>query len=48
MEGFGASGKAGQLYAHFGITSDRLVDAVLARHAEILGAREDETGEPDA
>ncbi|MEE2952644.1 MAG: transketolase [Pseudomonadota bacterium] len=46
MEGFGASGKAGQLYAHFGITADRLVDAVLARHAEIRGADEGEPGEP--
>ena len=31
MTGFGASAPAGELYKHFGITSDAIVEAVKAR-----------------
>ena len=31
MRGFGASAPAGELYEHFGITADAIVDAVRAR-----------------
>ncbi|MBO0662062.1 transketolase [Jiella sp. MQZ9-1] len=41
MTGFGASGPAPELYAHFGITADALVAAVNARLAETQVADED-------
>ena len=31
MSSFGASAPAGELYAHFGITSDAVVDAIKVR-----------------
>jgi transketolase len=32
MNGFGASAPAKDLYKHFGITAEALVDKVMARH----------------